>query len=350
MSAFTTPNWLKTSQICWPADLGWARYSLSIRDGETAECLLGRRSVRRHGGLLGANVIALNQVLDPQWDQVFVEYNGFTGSGSAEYPALLNALLTDLIRDPTWDEFRLSGLEEDRAQATVRLALDFGLKARKIDVRPAFSRDLRSDRPNGSILSGLSPNTRSQLRKSRRLIENRLGPLELTHAQTTDQASQWFETMAPWHRNRWGAAAGSSRTSTSGFDNPAFVLFHQTLIRQAFEEDQIRLWRLSAGGRVLTALYNFRVAGVESFYLGASDPSLAPDLRTGLVAHLSVMDRCLSEGIEVYDFMAGDSQYKRQLSNRQTELTWLVLQRPRLKFTIEDKLRDLRLWTRAIWS
>ena len=54
------------------------------------------------------------------------------------------------------------------------------------------------------------------------------------------------------------------------------------------------------------------------------------------------MDRCMSEGVLIYDFMAGDSQYKRQLSNHQTQLCWLVLQRPRLKFKIEDRLREMR--------
>ena len=76
--------------------------------------------------------------------------------------------------------------------------------------------------------------------------------------------------------------------------------------------------------------------------MGATDRPVEPCLRPGLVGDLCVMDRCLSEGLEVYDFMAGDSQYKRQLSNRQEELVWLVLQRPHWKFRLEDGLRALR--------
>jgi len=197
MSIFTSYHWLQTSQTCWPADLGWAKVCLPVDDGDPAVCLLGRRILRRHGGLLRSKVIALNQTLDPLWDQVFIEYNGFTGRSSLDFSDLLRTLLTDLIRDPSWDEFRLSGLPEDRAQATIQLAHHFGLKVRQTDLRPSFSRRLQEDRPNASVLHGLSSNTRAQLRKSRRLIETRLGPLELAHAQTADQAVEWFESLAP---------------------------------------------------------------------------------------------------------------------------------------------------------
>lgn len=340
MSMFTSSSWLKTCQTCWPADLGWVNMSFRVASGEPAECLLGRRSLRRHGGLLGARVVALNQSLDPSWDQVFIEYNGFFGANQTDFHGQLSALLTDLTRDPEWDEFRLSGLSMERVEAACRVAHDFGLKVRQTDARPTFSRRLIDDKPSGSILTGLSSNTRAQLRKSRRLIETRLGPLKLVQAQSLGEAKQWFESLAPWHRDRWAGREG--RPGSSGFDNPAFIRFHQSLIDNAFAADQIRLWRLLAGEHWLAGLYNFRIGGTEAFYLGATEPSLDPAMRAGLVAHQAVMDRCMSEGVLIYDFMAGDSQYKRQLSNHQTQLCWLVLQRPRLKFKIEDRFREMR--------
>ena len=43
-----------------------------------------------------------------------------------------------------------------------------------------------------------------------------------------------------------------------------------------------------------------------------------------------------------YDFLAGDSRYKRSLSNRQEELIWVVVQRPAVRFAIERGFRRLK--------
>lgn len=333
-------HWLDVSQKCWPHRLGWKAMRIQDREGRKALCLLGRRSLRRHAGLIGSNVIALNQSLDPAWDQVFIEYNGFSGTSGASFADLLNDLLNQLSRDSAWDELRLAGLKKSDSTLACRIAEEYGLKARVFDQRPSFARNLLADRSQGTVLGGLSANTRSQIRRSRRLMESTHGPVQLDCARSAQEALTWFEAIEPWHRQRWGAQPG--RIGTSGFQNPAFIHFHQTLIRSAFADRHIRIWRLSAGARVVAWLYNFRWDSTEAFYLGAWDPNLDPAMRAGLVAHQMVMDQCLEEGIEIYDFMAGDSQYKRQLANQESELIWLVLQRPRLKFCVEDRVRSFR--------
>jgi CelD/BcsL family acetyltransferase involved in cellulose biosynthesis len=337
---FTEPAWLQTCLACWPVELGWTHRRFQPSEQAAGQCLLGRQTLRRPHGLFSSRVLALNQSLAPQWDQVFVEFNGFFDAPSSCFPTLFAQALSELQDDPDWEEFRLPGLRLPDAEHARRLAGLHGLRARTLDQRPAWHRQLAEDRQAGSILAGLSANTRQQIRRSRRALETSYGPLRLMGADSAGQAQQWFDAMAPWHRQRWspeGAASGSS-----GFDNPSFVRFHRELIERAFAQGQIRLWRVLSGDRIIAMLYNFRVADTEAFYLGATDPALDPAMRPGLVAHQCAMDQCLSEGLSVYDFMAGDSQYKRQLSNRKEELLWLVLQRPRLKFRLEDALRALR--------
>jgi len=342
MRLFTAPHWLETSLSCWPASLGHQIVTLPLTEESHARCVIGRRAMSRHGGLVQSRVLAFNQSLDTAWDQVFVEYNGFFDADPAHFPALLERLLERLKHDPHWDEFRLAGLTSRDAQATIHLGNQYGLDVRVVDTRPTFARQLARDRMKGSTLFGLSANTRAQIRRSRRLIISTLGPIQLQHATSVEQSIQWFDEAGSWHRRRWGDRSG--RKSSSGFDNPAFVRFHHALIRSAHPSGQVRLWRVSAGSKALAWLYNFRIDQVEAFYLGSWDPDLDPGMRAGLIAHQEVMDACLEEGVETYDFMAGDSRYKRQLANESSELHWLIMQRPRWRFTVEDQLRKLKHW------
>lgn len=340
MSLFTSQHWLDASKDCWPQALGWQVIALETEDARTGSCILGRGLLKRHSGMLSSRTLSLNQSLDTAWDQVFIEYNGFYLAEPGSFSNLLSALLHRLNDDAHWDELRLAGLRQVDARLACQLAKAQGLKVRVLDQRPSFARSLNDARAQGTILGGLSGNTRAQLRRSRRLIESIHGPVRLLRAKSTSQAVAWFDEIGPWHRLRWTTNSGLK--SSSGFDNPAFVRFHHTLIRSAFPAHQVRLWRLLAGDRTLALLYNFRWDATEAFYLGAWDPELDPAMRAGLVAHQMVMDECLREGLDRYDFMAGDSQYKRQLANQESELIWLTLQRPCLKFWIEDRARSLR--------
>ena len=44
--------------------------------------------------------------------------------------------------------------------------------------------------------------------------------------------------------------------------------------------------------------------------------------RPGLAAHGLCMQACLERGLEEYDFLEGESRYKRGLSNTERELVW----------------------------
>jgi len=344
-SFFLQSYWSRTCEGIWPETLGWQPWGAANGPAATEaqrqspRALLGRRAVRRHRGLLSSRVVALNQTAWENWDQVFIEFNGFFGEPRAHFAQQLSALLDDLNRSPDWDEFRLAGMQQPEYDAALTQAANRGLRVQLRDRRMAPYRHLRPDRAAGSVLAGLSANLRGQLRRSQRRLTDTLGPLKLFHAQDPQQAWQWLEHMAPWHQARWRQSDG---TSTSGFCNPAFVRFHKALIDDAFRTDQVRIWQLRAGDHVVSTVYNLRSEVTESFYLGAPNPAIDPRFQGGLLAHVAIMDQCLQDGLEFYDFMAGDSRYKRQLATDAETLYWIVLQRPRLKFAIEDRLRRLR--------
>ena len=346
-SFFLEPFWQRTCEKVWPESLGWTVWSGTAAwgSGNMANALLGRRTVTRHHGLMSSKVVALNQTAFEHWDQVFIEFNGFFAAPREGFSANLNLLIEGLCKDPGWDEFKLSGLQSSEYEAAWALSLKHGLRPRLLDQRVTPYRDLLGDRHAGTVLSGLSSNLRSQLRRSQRKLEETLGPLKLAHASDAMQAWEWISQLAPWHEARWRHPDGRS---SSGFSNPVFVQFHQTLIEEAFASDGVRVWKLQAGNHVLSIIYNFRTTTTESFYLGAVNPEIDPRFQSGLLAHALIMDQCLLEGLQFYDFMAGDSRYKRQLANGSETLYWLVLQRPRVRFAVEDKLRQWRgVFTRS---
>ena len=57
--------------------------------------------------------------------------------------------------------------------------------------------------------------------------------------------------------------------------------------------------------------------------------------KPGYVAHAMAIVHNKAKGMSVYDFMHGESRYKRSFSNKSTNLYWVILQRQRLKFSVE---------------
>jgi len=49
----------------------------------------------------------------------------------------------------------------------------------------------------------------------------------------------------------------------------------------------------------------------------------------------------------VYDFMASFDEYKERMATHRRDLVWARIQKPKLKFTVERKLRTVALWAAA---
>ena len=126
------------------------------------------------------------------------------------------------------------------------------------------------------------------------------------------------------------------------FANPFFERFHRALITDLFAAEQVQLLRICAGGRPIGYLYNLvqggRVHNYQSGFAYGPDARLKP----GLVSHALAVEHNLARGASCYDFMAGDSRYKRSLATGTDHLVWLVVQRSRLKFRLEHALRAMR--------
>jgi CelD/BcsL family acetyltransferase involved in cellulose biosynthesis len=88
--------------------------------------------------------------------------------------------------------------------------------------------------------------------------------------------------------------------------------------------------RASAGGETFGMLYNFVQSGVVYFYQSGflyEDDNRA---KPGLLTHALVIQSCLDQGFERYDFLASDpleSRYKASLSTDEAPLAWTAFRR-----------------------
>lgn len=302
-------------------------------DGEVMGlAILIKKSVTRNG-FIRSNQLHIHRTGDEKLDQTWIEYNDFLLAKGSEC-AVRKAMVDYLVNDVSWDEV-IIGASQKRALIPFELA---GLQEQMVWHSHSYQVDLNYLKCNQiDYLSTLSKNTRYQINRSIRSYE-KLGEIRLSAASSVEEAIQWFRESAPFHIKRW-----QDTKVGSGFTNPVFVKFHQDLISKNFESGCVDVLKVTAGEHVICYLYNFIQEKEIKFYLsannyGENDPTYKP----GLVSHYLAIKYYLDKNFDVYDFMAGESQYKRSLSSTSSPIYLSVFSKPKLRFKLEKKLKNLR--------
>jgi CelD/BcsL family acetyltransferase involved in cellulose biosynthesis len=282
----------------------------------------------RHG-VLRSTVASLHQTGIASQDQIWVEYNNLLAVPEHETDAL-TAVVEHLLTDGGCEEVHLSMVPETTARAVCQA---FPHARIEYPVR-GYEHDLtRARRDARQVIDTLSKNTRHQLRRSIRRYEETHGPAALLPATSIDGALALFEEAGAWHRQRW---------PDSGFNNPRFVDFHQNLIKRGFDHGNAQLFRVSFGDHTLGVFYFLVSSRHVYFYLQGVRSEADGKLKPGMSGHLLLMQHFLEQGMDVYDFMGGDSQYKRQLSNGECGFLTLRVDNGGLKFRVEQSARQLK--------
>ncbi len=331
-SFFTSWSWIGSWLACLPP--GQAPELLSARsNGElVGMALLGRHRARRHG-FVNSRGLHLNASGDPVADAIAIEYNGFLVARGNPAP-VQQAMLDHIVSARSdWDELYLPGLSE----APVGIDQVRGTNYR-VEHKPVFLVDLERVREkSGDYPAVLSQQSRYQVRKSEKACA-KLGPITLDAATDLSQALAYLDGLKALHQPYW-IARGKPGAFASEFANR----FHQQLVRHAWSRGEIQLLRVSLGDKVLGYLYNFVYRGhVYNYQTGIDYSLLEGSVSPGLVCHARAVSHCAAQGLELYDFMAGDQRYKRAMSTRSSQLDWGVLQRERLRFRAEEALRKVK--------
>ena len=270
----------------------------------------------------------------PKFDQMWIEYNDFLVQESNSNE-IRNAMFEAIVESESTDEIVI-GVSQQSMLAT--------LKNTSVH-KTVFSTDISHkidfsllSKNNNNFNESLSKNTRHAISRSNREYEKH-GALRLSLANSAEEAVQWFMDCRLLHEDRW-----KDTPQGSGFSNEAFVTFHQQLIKTAFPNNQIHLLKISCGETVIAYLYNFIEKKSVKFYLSAIDYDAFANnkVKPGLTSHLLAIEYYLENGYEEYDFMAGDSQYKRSLANASEVMEFAIFRKNSWIFSIEEQLKSLK--------
>lgn len=289
-------------------------------DGRTVALALFNRRRRPFAG----ETLHLGESGAGGFDSVFVEHNGplVERGREALLPELLRVALHAPVGPVTGATVRrrlvLSGIGEATARAAQTvLAGDDHVCLRQ--TRPAPFVDLAGLRRSGTaFLHSLSANTRYQLRRSARRYGGTGTPV-LQRPATLAEAWAFLDGLAALHQTTW-----QRRGLPGKFATPAFLRFHRTLLARILPRGELDLLRVTAGGRVIGYLYNFRFRGrVLAYQSGFDYAGAAPHEKPGMTCHHLAIEAGAAEGMERYDFLAGADRYKRSLASESVPLHWL---------------------------
>ena len=184
----------------------------------------------------------------------------------------------------------------------------------------------------GDYLALLSKSSRAMIKRSYRGYQSR-GELRLEVAQEIDTALEIFDDLVNLHRETW-----QQRGRQSAFLADFVLDFHRELIRKRMAQGEIQLLRLWAGDTRL--LYNFVFQGRYFSSKGVCYASIA--LKPGYTCHSEAIRHNALQGHTSYDFLGGDENYKLQLSTDTQHLIWAKIQKPKLIFELETRLKTLK--------
>jgi CelD/BcsL family acetyltransferase involved in cellulose biosynthesis len=328
---FLGPSWVETWLEIFGAALRPHVVVFRRRDEQSDEivgmCLVVYRDERR--GPFPVRRAYLNTTGEDELDDTCIEYNGVLARPGSE--AAVGAALGTWLLGERWDEFV--------ANAMAAPILPEGLAKCHVTRSEISSRhvDLTTFEPTlDGFLGALSRNSREQIRRSLRLYQT-AGEVRVHEAASVAEALAQLDELAALHQAAW-----KERGERGVFASPRFSAFHRALIARAFPVGEIRLLRVAAGQETIGVLYSFVRAGKLYFYQSGLRPSTDNKLKPGLVAHACAIAHCAGTGLREYDFLAGESQYKKSLSTASRVLTWQVFQRRSVKLAAIDVLRALR--------
>jgi CelD/BcsL family acetyltransferase involved in cellulose biosynthesis len=297
--------------------------------------VLIKRTTHRHG-IISSRGLFLNTTGDPTYDELTIEYNGLCVDRTMKQQVIDAALEYLTGKDAVWDEIHLDGLCDHLISSQSPHGSKFLMR---IDRQIACHYvDLDLVRLSGkAFIDSLGKSTRYNIRRTIRNYES-IGAIELTQAKTVEEALNFLIHLSKLHQAHW-----ISKGLPGSFANEFFTRFHQRLIRECFDKGYIQLLRIKVGNLDLGYLYGILYQGWNHHYQSGFNYADFPgNYSPGLVCQSFAIDHSMNIGLHAYDFMAGDTDYKKRMGNAERSLVWIVLQRKCLKFALENRLRNIK--------
>lgn len=345
-----TPTWLLAWwRVFGPLD-GRALRAALVWDGPRLAGLLPLcERARRHR--LGIPLRSLELLCsgEDEADEICSDYLGAVAERGAEAQvagALAEALTSGALGG--WDELSMPAMGGDQLMPVLlaRALEERGAEAR-VEVTGA-SPHIPLPRSWDDYLAALPSSRRYMVRRSLRDLEKWAGgTLRMERAEKREDLARGMETLVRLHGARWSADGQSGV-----FASPRFRAFHDEVMPALLDRGALELWSLSAHGEPIAAMYNIVWQDKVYFYQGGRKPDLPQSVRVGIAMHALAIREAIAAGRREYDFLAGTSRYKMELSLATRPLVALRATRPSLadamRRVADLALHQARLLRRAL--
>ena len=322
-SFFTSWGWMENWLACLPPEYLPRLAVLRDSHGKALTAFFLRDARLTRLRMVKSNALYFNCTGNQRFDNLTIEYNGVVGREMS-----ISQLIDHVPGN--WDEMFLPALRSDAFHGLEEVVYR-GYRVRIERTVPAHMVELARVRESGYIPL-LGKKTRAHIRKSQR----EAGNVETEFATDVPSALSIYRDMVALHQAQWTA-----RGEPGAFADPWFDRFHRRLIADRFAHGEIQLVRLRNQDGPLAALYSFIHHGRVLQYQSGRALVENENVKPGYLAHTAAIEHAAKAGHSLYDFMGGDVHYKECLATSSTSLVWCRVQRLRLRFLVEDRVREI---------
>ena len=183
------------------------------------------------------------------------------------------------------------------------------------------------------FLATCSQRRRWKLRRGRsKLAEH--SPYRFHLVKTEDELELYYPELVRLHRDRWKESPGQG-----GFSTPAYVEFHRAVTAAMLKQDCLRLmFLINDDDTAIAANYCYHWRGAfYGFQMGfALDHQ---HLRVGEVLMGHAIEQAINEGMDVFDMLRGDHDYKQWLTSKNRQRMNVLVHQPTMRTLTYRALR-----------
>ena len=173
----------------------------------------------------------------------------------------------------------------------------------------------------------LNSHSASQRQQFKRLLKQAGDPsVKFEVATTFEEGELYLDELIELHQARW-----NENGSSGAFASNRKVSFLKSLTEKLLLKRQVLITKLSKNGAPIAVLYGFINQGKFDFYQSGVNIDCRDFKSPGIVAHLLTMSYLAEQRISTYDFLAGQSEYKKRLATGERYTYELTLKRPTIR-------------------
>jgi CelD/BcsL family acetyltransferase involved in cellulose biosynthesis len=338
-SFFTSAEWTGAWLSVYASSLNVSIVIFQQADRPVGICLLTRRTEKR--GPVAVKRIYLNTAGEDEEDEACIEFNNLLCLDG--YEEAVARALQDQLALESWDELVLTGFTPGAMLDCLQRM--FSATTQKVEARASAFVDLAALRTAGKRYDTVvSSRNRTYIRQNVRMYSE-TGEIRLEKAADASEALSMLDELAVLHQKAW-----TTRGRKGAFSSDRFFAFHRLLIARSHERGLVQLFRLAAGSHTIGLLQNFVWNGKIYFYQSGFQYQEDGRYKPGLMTFAYTIQHYLDAGYDNFDFLAGESQYKRMLTNGTGTLSWVVFQQSNFKMKAVEFLSQSRRSIRSLAS